>query len=113
MSTSRTAVVLSAAVAAALLLAGCAGSPTLGVKESCSFLNEDTFKPEGNQQQQSTQIARHYHEIAGKLASEISEPIKQMAEIMDKAAASSLGAATPQQQQELAVHFNKIGEYCK
>lgn len=113
MSKPRTAVVLSAALAAVLLIAGCAGTPRLSVQESCSFLNQDTFKPEGNQQQQSTQIAKHYHEIAGKLPSEISEPIQQMAEIMDKAAASSLGATTSQQQQELAGHFKKIGEYCK
>ncbi|MFE4194603.1 hypothetical protein ACFRJ9_01965 [Paenarthrobacter sp. NPDC056912] len=109
----RSAVMLSAGLAAALLLGGCAGTPKMDVKASCEFLNNDTFKPDGNQQQQSKQIAEHYHEIAGKLAPEIGDPIKEMAAIMDKAAGSSLGAATQEQQQQLSVHFNKIGEYCK
>ncbi|MGF6834466.1 hypothetical protein QF015_002649 [Paenarthrobacter sp. TE4293] len=109
----RSAVVLSAALAAALLLGGCSGTPTMDVKASCAFLNEDTFKPDGNQQQQSRQIAAHYHGIADKLAPEISNPIKEMATIMDDAAASSLGAATQEQQEKLKVQFNKIGEYCK
>ena len=109
----RSAMLLSASVVAALLLGGCAGTPKMDVKASCEFLNNDTFKPDGNQQQQSKQIAAHYHEIADKLAPEIGDPIKEMAGIMDKAAASSLGAATQEQQQQLTVHFNKIGEYCK
>ena len=109
----RYAVLLSTAVTSALLLGGCAGAPKMDVKASCEFLNNDTFKPDGNQQQQSKQIAAHYHEIADKLAPEIGDPIKEMAAIMDKAAASSLGAATQEQQQQLTVHFNKIGEYCK
>ncbi|BCW57541.1 hypothetical protein V3C41_03345 [Paenarthrobacter nicotinovorans] len=109
----RSAVVLSAGLAAALLLGGCAGSSTMDVAASCEFLNNDTFKPDGNQQQQSKQIAAHYHEIAGKLAPEIGNPIKEMAAIMDDAAASSLGAATKDQQEKLKVQFNKIGEYCK
>jgi hypothetical protein len=46
------------------------------VKESCAFLNDDTFKPDGNQQQQSKQIAEHYHEIADKVAPEIGTPSK-------------------------------------
>ncbi|TVU61305.1 hypothetical protein FQP90_14975 [Paenarthrobacter nitroguajacolicus] len=109
----RSAVLLSAGLAAALLVGGCAGTPRMDVKASCEFLNNDTFKPDGNQQQQSKQIAEHYHQIADKLAPEIGDPIKEMAAIMDKAAASSLGAATQEQQQQLTVHFNTIGEYCK
>lgn len=109
----RSIPLLAAAVATALLMGGCAGATTMDVKASCDFLNGDTFKPDGNQQQQSKQIAAHYHEIADKLAPEISGPIKEMAAIMDSAAGSSLGAATQQQQEKLKVQFNKIGEYCK
>lgn len=109
----RSAVALSVGLAAVLLLGGCAGTPKMDVAASCEFLNNDTFKPEGNQQQQSKQIAAHYHGIADKLAPEIGNPIKDMAAIMDEAAASSLGAATKDQQEKLTVQFNKIGEYCK
>ncbi|WP_159704601.1 hypothetical protein [Arthrobacter sp. 18067] len=109
----RSAVALSAGLTAALLLGGCAGTPKMDVTASCEFLNNDAFRPDGNQQQQSKQIAAHYHEIADKLAPEIGNPIKEMAAIMDQAAASSLGAATPDQQEKLKVQFNKIGEYCK
>ncbi|MET4542315.1 hypothetical protein ABIE37_004120 [Arthrobacter bambusae] len=109
----RSAVMLSVGLAAALLLGGCAGTSKMDVAASCEFLNNDTFKPDGNQQQQSKQIAAHYHEIADKLAPEIGNPIKDMAAIMDEAAASSLGAATKDQQEKLTVQFNKIGEYCK
>ncbi|KUM34667.1 hypothetical protein [Arthrobacter sp. EpRS71] len=105
--------VVTAGLAAALLLSGCGGAQTMDVKASCAFLNDDTFKPDGNQQQQSKQIAEHYHQIAGKLAPEIGNPIKEMAAIMDEAAGSSLGAATQDQQEKLKVQFNKIGEYCK
>ncbi|MFJ4027250.1 hypothetical protein ACIPWF_07835 [Paenarthrobacter sp. NPDC089989] len=104
---------VTGALAAALLLGGCGGTPTMDVKASCEFLNNDAFKPDGNQQQQSKQLAAHYHEIAEKLAPEVGNPIKEMAAIMDKAAASSLGAATQEQQQQLTVQFNKVGEYCK
>ncbi|MEV4952795.1 hypothetical protein [Paenarthrobacter nitroguajacolicus] len=104
---------VSAGLAASLLLGGCSGTQTMDVTASCEFLNNDTFKPDGNQQQQSKQIAEHYHEIAGKLAPEIGNPIKEMAAIMDEAASSSLGAATQDQQEKLKVQFNKIGEYCK
>ncbi|MFF1832469.1 hypothetical protein [Paenarthrobacter sp. NPDC058040] len=109
----RIAAVTSAALAAVFLLGACAGTPRMDVKASCDFLNNDAFKPDGNQQQQSKQLAAHYHEIADKLAPEVANPIKEMAAIMDKAAASSLGAATQEQQQQLKVQFNKIGEYCK
>ncbi|MGR0161775.1 hypothetical protein [Paenarthrobacter nitroguajacolicus] len=104
---------VSAGLAVSLLLSGCGGTQTMDVAASCEFLNNDAFKPDGNQQQQSKQIAGHYHEIAGKLAPEIGNPIKEMAAIMDEAAASSLGAATQDQQEKLKVQFNKIGEYCK
>lgn len=106
-------VVLAAAVAAALLLGGCSSQQRMDVEASCAFLDQDDFKPDGNQQQQSKQLAAHYHGIAGKLAPEIGDPIKEMAAIMDEAAASSLGAATKDQQQKLTVQFNKVGEYCK
>ena len=104
---------VSAGLAASLLLSGCSGTQTMDVTASCEFLNNDTFKPDGNQQQQSKKIAEHYHEIAVKLAPEIGNPIKEMAAIMDEAASSSLGAATQDQQEKLKVQFNKIGEYCK
>ncbi|MFJ5957672.1 hypothetical protein ACIQC5_17160 [Paenarthrobacter sp. NPDC092416] len=109
----RLPAVLAAGLAAALLLAGCGGTPRLDVKASCEFLNNDSFKPDGNQQQQSKQLAAHYSELGEKLAPEIADPIKEMAKIMDKAAASSLGAATQEEQQQLKVQFNKIGEFCK
>ncbi|MEV7607278.1 hypothetical protein AB0N65_17740 [Paenarthrobacter sp. NPDC089322] len=109
----RSVALVSGSVLAASLMGACSGTPKLDVKASCEFLNNDTFKPDGNQQQQSKQIAAHYHEISEKLAPEIGEPIKKMAAIMDEAAASSLGAATQNQQQQLSVQFNKIGEYCK
>ncbi|MDO5863506.1 hypothetical protein DM794_17305 [Paenarthrobacter ureafaciens] len=102
-----------AALGAALMLAGCGGTPKMDVKASCEFLNNDSFKPDGNQQQQSKQLAEHYHQLSEKLTPEIADPIKEMAAIMDKAASSSLGAATQEQQQQLTVQFNKIGEFCK
>lgn len=108
----RLALVTGAALVATFL-GGCAPAPKMDVKASCEFLNNDAFKPDGNQQQQSKQLATHYHELADKLAPEIGNPIKEMAAIMDKAAASSLGAATQEQQQQLTVQFNKIGEFCK
>lgn len=107
------AVVMAAGLTTALLLGGCSGNARMSVQESCSFLNTDTFKPSGNQQQQSQQIADHYQEVADKVAPEISEHIQKMADIMKKAAGTSLGTATPEQRQELTALNNEIGEVCK
>ncbi|MCA4134479.1 hypothetical protein [Arthrobacter sp. M4] len=110
----HTTAVAAAAIAASLMLAGCApGSNRMNVKDSCAYLNNDTFKPTGNQQQQSDQIARHYQEVADKVAPEISQHIQKMADIMKKAAGTSLGTRTPEQTNELATLNNKIGEVCK
>jgi len=109
----RSAVLLSAGLAAALLLGGCAGTPRMDVKASCDFLTGENVSPDVNQQQQSKQRAEHYRELREKLARESTAPCAEMAAIMDKAAASSLGAATQEQQEKLKVQFNKIGEFCK
>lgn len=106
-------VVAAVAVSGALLLGGCAGSSRMSVQESCDFLQQDTFKPTGNQQQQSQQIADHYQETADKVAPEISEHIQKMADIMKKAAGTSLGTRSAEQTQELTALNNKIGEVCK
>lgn len=113
MKKSVSAVVIAAATASALLLSGCAGTSRMSVQESCSFLNSDTFKPTGNQQQQSDQIAKHYQEVADKVAPEIAEHIQKMADIMKKAAGTSLGTRSQEQTQELTTLNNKIGEICK
>ena len=85
----------------------------MSAQESCGFLEQDTFKPTGNQQQQSRQIAEHYQEVADKVAPEVSEHIQKMADIMTKAAGTSLGTPSSEQRQELATLNNKIGEVCK
>ena len=64
---------------AGLLLSGC-GTPKMDVEASCKFLNSDTFVPSGNQQQQADQIAKHYQEVADKLAPEVGGPIQEMAD---------------------------------
>jgi hypothetical protein len=105
---------VATAAAAALMLGGCAaGSNRMDVKGSCAFLTNDTFKPTGNQQQQSDQIAKHYQEVADKVAPEISQHIQKMADIMKKAAGTSLGTRSDDQTKELAALNNKIGEVCK
>ena len=70
-------------VLAGLLLAGCAATPKMSVPESCAFLNQDTFVPTGNQQQQAEQIAKHYQEVADKVAPEVAAPIQKMADVME------------------------------
>ena len=82
---------LPAVVIAGLLLAGCAGSPKMSVEESCTFLKGDTFKPTGSQVQQADQIAKHYQEVADKVAPELADPIQKMADVMKKVAGTSLG----------------------
>ena len=59
---------------AGLLLTGCAATPKMSVPESCAFLNQDTFVPTGNQQQQAEQISKHYQEVADKVAPEVAAP---------------------------------------
>ena len=78
-------------VLAGLLLAGCAATPKMSVPESCAFLNQDTFVPTGNQQQQAEQISKHYQEVADKVAPEVAAPIQKMADIMKQVAGTSLG----------------------
>ena len=63
----------------------------MSVPESCAFLNQDTFVPTGNQQQQADQIAKHYQEVADKVAPEVAAPIQKMADIMKQVAGTSLG----------------------
>ena len=101
-------------VVAGLLLAGCAGTPKMiDVPDSCAFLNQDTFVPTGNQQQQAEQIAKHYQEVADKVAPEVAAPIQKMADVMEDVSGSSLGAKSDEQTKQLAEQMNKIGEYCK
>ena len=97
---------------AGMLLSGC-GTPKMSVDESCKFLNGDTFVPTGNEQQQADQIAKHYQEVADKVAPEVAEPIQKMADIMKKVAATSLGTKSAEQTAQLSEQNNKIGEVCK
>ena len=100
-------------LAAAVLLTGCSGSPKMSVEESCKFLSGDTFVPSGNEQQKADQIAKHYQEVADKVAPEVADPIQKMADIMKKAAGTSLGTKSPEQTQQLKEQNNRIGEVCK
>lgn len=98
---------------AGLVLTGCAGTPKMSIPESCAFLQTDTFVPTGNQQQQAEQIAKHYQEVADKVAPEVAAPIQKMADIMKAVSGTSLGAKSAEQDKQLAEQMNKIGEYCK
>ncbi|MCB5273253.1 hypothetical protein BJG92_00772 [Arthrobacter sp. SO5] len=100
-------------LATGLLLTGCAGTPKMSVPESCAFLNQDTFVPTGNQQQKADQIAKHYQEVADKVAPEVAAPIQKMAEVMKQVAGTSLGATSAEQTKQLTEENNKIGQYCK
>ncbi len=100
-------------LATGLLLTGCAGTPKMSVPESCAFLNQDTFVPAGNQQQKADQIAKHYQEVADKVAPEVAAPIQKMAEVMKQVAGTSLGATSAEQTKQLTEQNNKIGQYCK
>jgi hypothetical protein len=100
-------------VLAGLLLTGCAATPKMSIPDSCAFLNKDTFVPTGNQQQQAEQIAKHYQEVADKVAPEVAAPIQKMADVMKDVSGSSLGAKSDEQTKQLAEQMNKIGEYCK
>ncbi|GAA1261779.1 hypothetical protein [Arthrobacter pascens] len=104
---------LPAVVIACLLLSGCGGTPRMSVGESCTFLNSDTFKPTGNQQQQAEQIAKHYEEVADKVAEEVADPIRKMADIMKQVAGTSLGNKSAEQVAELTRQNNRIGDVCK
>ena len=96
-----------------LLLTGCAATPKMSIPESCAFLSQDTFVPTGDQQQQAEQISEHYQEVADKVAPEVGEPIRNMAEIMKQAAGTSLGARSDEQTKQLTEQNNRIGEHCK
>ena len=100
-------------LAAAVLLTGCSGSPKMSVEESCKFLSGDTFVPSGNEQQKADQIAKHYQEVADKVAPEVADPIQKMADIMKKVASTSLGSKSPEQTKELTDQNDKIGQVCK
>ena len=104
---------LPAVVIACLLLSGCGGTPRMSVGESCTFLNSDTFKPTGNQQQQAEQIAKHYEEVADKVAEEVADPIQKMADVMKQVAGTSLGNKSEEQVAELTRQNNRIGDVCK
>ena len=104
---------LPAVVIAGMLLAGCAGSPRMSVEESCKFLQGDTFKPTGNQQQQADQIAKHYQEVADKVAQEVADPIQKMADVMKQVAGTALGDKSEAQIAELTKQNNRIGDVCK
>ena len=82
----------------------------MSVEESCKFLNGDTFVPTGNQKQQADQIAKHYQEVADKVAPEVGAPIQKMADIMKEVAGTSLGTKTAEQTAQLSEQNNKIGE---
>jgi Skp family chaperone for outer membrane proteins len=97
---------------AGMLLSGC-GTPKMSVEESCKFLNGDTFVPSGNQQQQADQIAKHYQEVADKVAQELADPIQKMADVMKQVAGTSLGDKSAEQLDELKKQNNRIGEVCK
>ncbi|XAS68429.1 hypothetical protein V3C33_03675 [Micrococcaceae bacterium Sec5.7] len=103
----------AAVVIAGLLLTGCAGTPKMSVQESCTFLNNDTFVPTGNQQQQADQIAKHYQDVADKVAPELADPIQKMADVMKKVAGTSLGTKSAEQTAQLTEQNNRIGEVCK
>lgn len=104
---------LPAVVIACLLLTGCGGTPRMSVGESCTFLQGDTFKPTGNQQQQADQIAKHYQEVADKVAPELADPIQKMSDVMKQVAGTSLGAKSAEQLEELKKQNNSIGKVCK
>ena len=104
---------LPAVVIACLLLTGCGGAPRMSVGESCTFLQGDTFKPTGNQQQQADQIAKHYQEVADKVAPEIADPIQKMADVMKQVAGTALGDKSEAQIAELTKQNNRIGDVCK
>ncbi|MDQ4047319.1 MAG: hypothetical protein M3127_08150 [Actinomycetota bacterium] len=104
---------LPAVVIACLLLTGCGGTPRMSVAESCTFLSGDTFKPTGNQQQQADQIAKHYQEVADKVAPEIADPIQKMADVMKQVAGTALGDKSEAQIAELTKQNNRIGDICK
>lgn len=98
---------------AAILLGGCSATPKMNVADSCKFLNGDTFVPSGNQQQQADQIAKHYQEVADKVAPELADPIQKMADIMKKVAGTSLGTKSAEQTTQLTEQNNRIGQICK
>ncbi len=98
---------------AGVLLTGCTATPKMSIPESCAFLNQDTFVPTGNQQQQAEQISKHYQEVADKVAPEVADPIQKMADIMKQVAGTSLGARSDEQTKQLTEQNNRIGEYCK
>jgi hypothetical protein len=106
---------------AGILTTGCAGTgtsnastpPRMSVDESCKYLNGDTFVPTGNPQEQAEQIAKHYQEVADKVAPEVSDPIQKMADVMTEVAGTPAASKTDEQTARLTEQMNKIGQYCQ
>ncbi|GAB4100974.1 hypothetical protein [Sinomonas halotolerans] len=102
----------AAALAATMLLTACGGDGRLSLEESCRLLNEDQFRPSGNQIEQARQIAEHYSELAQKVDPSIGTVIQGMADAQRKVAESTSGVATEEQQQFFIDSLNSIGKVC-
>jgi hypothetical protein len=106
---------------AGILTTGCAGvgtsnastPPRMSVDESCKFLNGDAFVPTGNQPEQADQIAKHYQEVADKVAPEVADPIQKMADVMKQVAGTPGATQSAEQMAQLREQMNKIGQYCQ
>ncbi|MCU1532306.1 MAG: hypothetical protein JWO49_1877 [Arthrobacter sp.] len=106
---------------AGILTSGCAGAgpstastaPRMSVDESCKFLSGDTFVPSGTPQEQAGQIAKHYQEVADKVAPEVADPIQKMADVMTQVGGTPNATKTAEQTAQLTEQMNKIGQYCK
>lgn len=102
----------AAALAATMLLTACGADGRLNVQESCKLLNNDQFKPTGNQIQQAKQVADHYADLAKKVDPSIGTVIQGMADLQKKVADSTTGIATPEQQKQFTDSLNNIGKVC-
>jgi hypothetical protein len=102
----------AALLGATMLLTACGGEGRLNVQDSCKLLNDDQFKPTGNQIQQAKQVAEHYTEIAKQVDPSIGAFIQGMADLQKKVADSTTGVATPEQQKQFTDALNSIGKVC-
>jgi len=111
---------LAIVLLAGILTTGCTGAgtpnasaaPRMSVDESCKFLNGDTFVPTGTAQEQADQIAKHYQEVADKVAPEVADPIQKMADVMKEVARTPGATKSAEQTARLTEQMNKIGQYC-
>ena len=103
---------IATALAATMLLTACGGDSRLSVQDSCKLLNDDQFKPTGNQIQQAKQVADHYADMAKRVDPSIGTLIQGMADLQKKVAGSSTGVATPDQQKQFSDALNSIGKVC-